>query len=48
MKKYVHLACLIVVVCLPSIALAQLRAEIVGDGFVNPLSAIQDPAIPGV
>jgi glucose/arabinose dehydrogenase len=48
MKKSVCVASLTILMCLPSIAFAQLRAEVVGSGFANPVNAVQDPAIPGV
>jgi glucose/arabinose dehydrogenase len=34
--------------CLPSIAAAQLRAEVVASGFVDPLNVVADPVVPGV
>jgi glucose/arabinose dehydrogenase len=42
------LACLVSVLCFPFPAAAQLRAEIVGTGFTNPLAIVVDPVVPGV
>src|SRR5918994_8022259 len=41
-------ATLICLLCVPSIALAQLRSEVVASGLTDPLGVIPDPAIGGV
>jgi glucose/arabinose dehydrogenase len=42
------LVSLILVWCAPSLAVAQLRAELVATGFSNPVALVPDPAIAGV
>lgn len=43
-----HAACLAAVLCLPSLAAAQLKAELVVSGLSSPVGFVADPAIPGV
>jgi glucose/arabinose dehydrogenase len=45
------LACLVslaILLCVPSNAVAQLRAEVVASGFSQPLNVTVDPVVPGV
>ena len=48
MTTHVRLLFVITLLCLPSIAMAQLRSEVVASGFTNPLNVVPDPAVPGV
>jgi glucose/arabinose dehydrogenase len=39
---------LVALSCVPSLAFAQLRAELLASGFSNPVAFVLDPAVPGV
>jgi glucose/arabinose dehydrogenase len=41
------LTSLVILYCTPSLAVAQVRAELVASGFANPTALVYDPAIPG-
>ncbi len=48
MVTRLRVACLMGVLCLPSLAFAQLRAEVVVSGLSSPVGYVADPVLPGV
>ena len=48
MKTGLRAACLIALLCLPAIANAQLRSEVVASGLSSPVAFVADPAVPNV
>src|SRR5687767_7337075 len=48
MANRLQVAWLILMLCVPASAQAQLRAEVIASGFTNPLNLVFDPVVSGV